>query len=95
MRRVVVTVIGIVSCLGNDKYAVLDSLREGRSGIKHNASYEEIGMRSQISGSVEIDTVAMIDRKILRFMGDASAYRYIAMEQAFADSRLTPPQVSS
>ena len=95
MRRVVVTGIGIVSCLGNDTDAVLDSLREGRSGIKHNSSYEEIGMRSHISGSVDIDTVAMIDRKILRFMGDASAYSYIAMEQAIADSRLTPQQVSS
>ena len=95
MRRVVVTGIGIVSCLGNDRDAVLDSLREGRSGIKHNSSYEEIGMRSHISGSVDIDTVAMIDRKILRFMGDASAYSYIAMEQAIADSRLTPPQVSN
>ena len=95
MRRVVVTGIGIVSCLGNDTDAVLDSLREGRSGIKHNSSYEEIGMRSHISGSVDIDTVAMIDRKILRFMGDASAYSYIAMEQAIADSRLTPQQVSN
>ncbi len=95
MRRVVVTGIGIVSCLGNDKDAVLDSLTEGRSGIKHNSSYEEIGMRSHISGSVDIDTVAMIDRKILRFMGDASAYSYIAMEQAIADSRLTPQQVSN
>ena len=95
MRRVVVTGIGIVSCLGNDRDTVLDSLREGRSGIKHNSSYEEIGMRSHISGSVDIDTVAMIDRKILRFMGDASAYSYIAMEQAIADSRLTPQQVSS
>ncbi len=95
MRRVVVTGIGIVSCLGNDRDTVLDSLREGRSGIKHNSSYEEIGMRSHISGSVDIDTVAMIDRKILRFMGDASAYSYIAMEQAIADSRLTPPQVSN
>ena len=85
MRRVVVTGIGIVSCLGNDRDTVLDSLREGRSGIKHNSSYEEIGMRSHISGSVDIDTVAMIDRKILRFMGDASAYSYIAMEQAIAD----------
>ncbi|HAT26945.1 MAG TPA: beta-ketoacyl-ACP synthase I [Gammaproteobacteria bacterium] len=95
MRRVVVTGIGIVSCLGNDTDAVLDSLREGRSGIKHNSSYEEIGMRSHISGSVKIDTVAMIDRKVLRFMGDASAYSYISMEQAIADSRLTSQQVSS
>jgi len=95
MRRVVVTGIGIVSCLGNDRDTVLDSLREGRSGIKHNSSYEEIGMRSHISGSVDIDTVAMIDRKILRFMGDASAYSYIAMEQAIIDSRLTPQQVSN
>jgi len=94
MRRVVVTGIGIVSCLGNDKDSVLDSLRNGRSGIKHNSSYEEIGMRSHISGSVEIDTAAMIDRKILRFMGDASAYCYIAMEQAIADSRLSEQLVS-
>ena len=95
MRRVVVTGIGIVSCLGNDKEAVLDSLREGRSGISHNQSYVDIGMRSHISGTVNIDTEALIDRKILRFMGDASAYSYIAMQQAIADAGLSDEQVSN
>ena len=95
MRRVVVTGIGIVSCLGNDKEAVLSSLREGRSGISHNQSYVDIGMRSHISGTVNIDTEALIDRKLLRFMGDASAYSYIAMQQAIADAGLSDDEVSN
>lgn len=95
MKRVVVTGIGIVSCLGNDKESVLDSLKAGRSGIRHNPAYVEIGMRSHVSGSVQIDTAELIDRKILRFMGDASAYAYLAMEQAIADSNLTEDQVSN
>ena len=95
MKRVVVTGIGIVSCLGNDKESVLDSLKAGRSGIQHNPTYEEIGMRSHVSGSVQIDTAELIDRKILRFMGDASAYAYLAMEQAISDANLTQDEVSS
>lgn len=95
MRRVVVSGIGIVSCLGNDKATVLDSLRHSRSGIRFNPEYKEVGMRSQISGSVQIDTEAMIDRKILRFMGDASAYSYIAMDQAIADAGLGEDAVSN
>ena len=95
MKRVVVTGIGIVSCLGNDKESVLESLKAGRSGIRHNASYEEIGMRSHISGSVQIDTSELIDRKILRFMGDASAYAYLAMEQAISDANLKEDEVSN
>ena len=95
MKRVVVTGIGIVSCLGNDKESVLDSLKNGRSGIRHNPSYEEIGMRSHVSGSVQIDTSALIDRKILRFMGDASAYAYLAMEQAINDANLADDEVSN
>jgi 3-oxoacyl-[acyl-carrier-protein] synthase-1 len=95
MKRVVVTGIGIVSCLGNDKKSVLDSLKAGRSGIRHNPTYEEIGMRSHVSGSVQIDTAELIDRKILRFMGDASAYAYLAMEQAISDANLTQDEVSS
>lgn len=95
MKRVVVTGIGIVSCLGNDKESVLDSLKNGRSGIRHNPAYEEIGMRSHVSGSVQIDTSALIDRKILRFMGDASAYAYLAMEQAINDAKLTDDDVSN
>ena len=95
MKRVVVTGIGIVSCLGNDKESVLESLKAGRSGIRHNASYEEIGMRSHVSGSVQIDTSEVIDRKILRFMGDASAYAYLAMEQAISDANLKEDEVSN
>lgn len=95
MKRVVVTGIGIVSCLGNDKESVLDSLRTGRSGIRHNPSYEEIGMRSHVSGSVQIDTAELIDRKLLRFMGDASAYAYLAMKQAVEDANLEESEVSN
>lgn len=95
MRRVVVTGIGIVSCLGNDQQTVLESLRTGRSGIRFNPEYKEVGMRSQISGSVDIDTEALIDRKILRFMGDASAYSYIAMQQAITDAGLPENVVSN
>jgi len=95
MKRVVVTGIGIVSCLGNDKESVLDSLKAGRSGIRHNSTYEEIGMRSHVSGSVQIDTAELIDRKILRFMGDASAYAYLAMEQAISDASLEDNEVSN
>lgn len=95
MRRVVVTGIGIVSCLGNDKASVLDSLQQGRSGIRFNPEYKEVGMRSQVSGTVQIDIESMIDRKILRFMGDASAYSYIAMQQAIADAGLGDDLVSN
>jgi 3-oxoacyl-[acyl-carrier-protein] synthase-1 len=95
MKRVVVTGIGIVSCLGNNKESVLESLKAGRSGIRHNSSYEEIGMRSHVSGSVQIDTSEVIDRKILRFMGDASAYAYLAMEQAISDANLKEDEVSN
>jgi len=95
MRRVVVTGIGIVSCLGNDVTTVLDSLRSGRSGIRFNPSYAEVGMRSQVSGSIEIDTAAFIDRKISRFMGDAAAFSYIAMQQAITDASLTDEMVSN
>ena len=94
MRRVVVTGIGIVSCLGNNKEAVLDSLQQGRSGIKHNQSYVDIGMRSHISGSVDINTEEHIDRKLYRFMGDAAAYAYLSMKEAVEDSCLSEEQVS-
>ena len=94
MRRVVVTGIGIVSCLGNNKEAVLDSLQQGRSGIKHNKSYVDIGMRSHISGSVDINAEEHIDRKLYRFMGDAAAYAYLSMKEAVEDSGLSEEQVS-
>ena len=73
MRRAVITGIGAVSCLGNSRDEITESLRAGRSGIGYNESYEEMGLRSRVSGSVDIDTKEHIDRKVLRFMGDAAA----------------------
>ncbi len=95
MRRVVVTGIGVVSCLGNDKTSVLQSLREGRSGIRFNPEYAEIGMRSQVSAHIDIDLKALIDRKFLRFMGEGAAYGHIAMDQAIADAGLESGEISS
>ena len=95
MKRVVVTGMGIVSCLGNDIDTVLDALKTGRSGIKFVEEYKERGFRSHVAGSVEIDFKEHIDRKALRFMGDAAAYAYISMKQAVADSGLTDDQVSN
>lgn len=95
MRRVVVTGIGIVSCIGNDKQTVLDALRDGRSGITYNPEYEEMGLRALISGRVDIDFAEHIDRKVLRFMGDAAAYGYIAMDQAIKDAGLEDSDVSN
>jgi 3-oxoacyl-[acyl-carrier-protein] synthase-1 len=95
MKRVVVTGLGIVSCLGNDQQAVLESLREGRSGISFNQEYQDMGFRSHIAGSPSIDLKEHIDRKVLRFMGDAAAYAYISMQQAIEDAGLDESQVSN
>ncbi|GED23358.1 beta-ketoacyl-ACP synthase I [Halomonas halmophila] len=95
MRRVVVTGLGIVSCLGNDAQQVLEALRQGRSGIRFKEDYAERGFRSQVAGVVDIDLDAVVDRKLKRFMGDAAAYAYVSMEQAIKDSGLTPEQVSN
>ncbi|WP_299310623.1 beta-ketoacyl-ACP synthase I [uncultured Halomonas sp.] len=95
MRRVVVTGLGIVSCLGNDRQAVLEALKAGRSGIRFKEEYAERGFRSQVAGVVDIDLDALIDRKLRRFMGDAAAYAYVSMAQAIEDSGLTPEMVSS
>jgi len=95
MKRVVITGIGIVSCLGNDKNTVLDALQQGRSGIKFKQEYVDMGMRSHVAGSVDIDTAEFIDRKVKRFMGDASAFAYISMQQAIEDSKLDSSLVSN
>lgn len=95
MKRVVVTGMGIVSCLGNDKNAVLDALRAGRSGIKFQETYKEKGFRSHVAGSVDINLAELIDRKVLRFMGDAAAFAYLSMQQAIADAGLSEEQVSN
>lgn len=95
MKRVVVTGMGIVSCLGNNASEVLDSLKQGRSGIRFNQSYADIGMRSHISGSVQLKTEELIDRKIHRFMGQASAYAYLSMKEAIEDAGLGLDEISN
>jgi len=95
MRRAVITGLGAVSCIGNGKEEILDSLRAGRSGIVANESYREMGLRSQVSGSCNIDITEHIDRKVRRFMGDAAAYAYIAMQQSIVDSGLEESDVSN
>lgn len=94
MRRVVVTGIGAVSSIGHNKQEVLESLRLGRSGIRFDPQYAELGFRSHVCGAIDIDAAALIDRKTLRFMGDAAAYSYIAMAEAIADADLAPEQIS-
>lgn len=94
MRRVVITGLGITSCLGLDAKAVTESLRLGRSGITANPTYAELGMRSQISGSIDLDLSEYIDRKLLRFMGSAAAYAYLSLQQAIKDSGLESSEVS-
>jgi 3-oxoacyl-[acyl-carrier-protein] synthase-1 len=95
MRRAVVTGMGIASCLGLDKQSVLESLQQARSGIVHRPIYEEMGMRSHVAGVAEMDFSEHIDRKALRFMGDAAAYGYVSMEQAIADAGLEESDVSN
>ncbi len=95
MRRVVITGLGIVSCLGNDKDSVSASLRACRPGIRFNPSYAEMGLRSQVSGSVDLNLEELIDRKVYRFMGNAAAYAYLAMEQAIQDAGLSAENISN
>jgi 3-oxoacyl-[acyl-carrier-protein] synthase-1 len=95
MRRVVVTGHGIVSSLGNNAQEVTRSLREGLSGLKFNPTYAERGMRCQVSGRPDLVLEAEVDRRTLRFMGDAAAYAYLSMKQAIEHAGLTPEQVSN
>ena len=85
MRRVVVTGLGIISSIGNTKDEVAASLRQGRSGIVAMPEYAEYKFRSQVAGTLKIDLAEHIDRKAMRFMGDGTAYNYLAMEQAIVD----------
>jgi len=94
MRRVVITGLGITSCLGNDADTVSASLREGRSGIRHIPQYAELGFRSQVGGAPQIDLEAQIDRKQKRFMGDAAAFAHVALRDAIADAGLDEALVS-
>ncbi|MAI53378.1 MAG: beta-ketoacyl-[acyl-carrier-protein] synthase I [Gammaproteobacteria bacterium] len=95
MKRAVVTGMGIVSPLGNSIPETLDALRATRSGIKFQQSYQDMGLRSHIAGSIEIDQEALIDRKLRRFMGDAAAFSYIALREAIEDAALTADQISN
>jgi 3-oxoacyl-[acyl-carrier-protein] synthase-1 len=92
-KRVVVTGMGIVSCLGNDVATVTSSLRDLRAGIRFIPEYAELGLRSQVAGVPAIDLDAQIDRKLKRFMGDAAAYAYVAMRDAIADAGLSDEQL--
>lgn len=95
MKRVVITGVGIVSCIGTDKEQALASLKEGKSGIRFREDYKEMGFRSHVAGTIDINFKDHIDRKQLRFMGDAAAYTYMAMQQAVDDSGLSEEQVSN
>ena len=92
MKRAVITGLGIVSSIGNNQQEVLASLREGRSGITFSEEMKDAGMRSHVWGNVKLDTNGLIDRKIVRFMSDASIYAYLSMAEAIKDSGLTDEQ---
>ncbi|MCL1050782.1 beta-ketoacyl-ACP synthase I [Shewanella abyssi] len=94
MKRVVITGLGIVSSIGNNKQEVTESLKAGRSGITHSDEFEEMKLRSHVWGDIKLDPKDHIDRKALRFMGNAAAYAYIAMAEAIEDAGLTEEQYS-
>lgn len=94
MRRAVITGLGIVSCLGNDKKSVTHSLRNGISGIQHREDFVDMGLRCNVGGLIDLNPKDHIDRKILRFMGDSAAFGYIATDRAIADAGLTQEMIS-
>lgn len=95
MKRVVITGLGIVSSIGNNLQEVLESLRQGRSGIEFHQEYADLGFRTNIHGAINIDLAALIEKKVKRFMGDAAAFNYLAMREAIADANLSDNQVSN
>ncbi|MGS0536152.1 beta-ketoacyl-ACP synthase I [Pseudoalteromonas sp. SaAl2] len=95
MRRAVITGIGVVSSIGNNKEEVLESLKTGKSGIAFNQEFADYKLRSNVSGQIDIDVKEFVDRKAMRFMGDAAAYSYISMQQAIEDAGLNEEQVSN
>lgn len=95
MKRAVITGLGVISSIGNNKEEVLESLELGRSGITHAQELQDAGMRSQVWGSIKLDATGLIDRKVARFMSDASIYAYLSMQQAIDDSGLSDDQVSN
>ena len=95
MERVVITGFGIISSIGNNRQEVTDSLRTARSGIEFSPRYAEIGLRSQVHGTIHIELDKLIDRKLKRFMGDATAFSYLAMNEAITAAELTDQLVSN
>jgi len=95
LKRAVITGIGAVSCIGNNISEINKSLKLGTSGIRFNESYKELGMRSQISGSIDLNLKDLIDRKHLRFMGEAASYAYLSTAEAIKDSGLDLSRFSS
>ena len=95
MRRVVITGSGIVASIGNNKQEVVDALRQGRSGIEFAPDYQELGLRSQVRGSIQLNLADLIDRKVLRFMGAAAAYNYLAMREAIEDAGLSEAMIAN
>lgn len=95
MRRAVITGLGIVSSIGTNQQEVTASLKEGKSGITYSEQFAEMGLRSQVWGNIDIDLKEHIDRKAMRFMGDAAAYAYVAMQQAVEDSGLEASDISN
>lgn len=94
MKRVVVTGMGIISCLGNDCDTVTQALKSGQSGITFVPEYQDLGMRSHVAGTPTVDIAGSIDRKARRFMGDAAAFAYLAAQQAIADAELSQELLS-
>ncbi|EHR39851.1 beta-ketoacyl-ACP synthase I [Alishewanella jeotgali] len=94
MKRAVITGLGIVSSIGNNQAEVLASLKAGKSGISRAEEFAELGLRSQVWGNIKLDPSELIDRKAMRFMGDAAAYAYLAMQQAMRDAGLSDEQIS-
>ena len=95
MKRAVITGLGIVSCIGNNADEVRESLRHGKSGITFSQQFADAGLRSHVWGAVKIDLKEHIDRKVLRFMGDAASYAYLSMQQCIEDAGLTEDQYSN
>src|SRR5690606_14755840 len=95
MKRFVVTGMGIVSSIGNNKTEVLNSLREGKSGVELSPEYRQMGFRSHVHAPIRLVPEELIDRKFMRFMGDGAAYAYLAMQEAIADAGLESPEISN
>ncbi|TNG86078.1 beta-ketoacyl synthase N-terminal-like domain-containing protein, partial [Testudinibacter aquarius] len=95
MKRAVITGYGIISSIGNNKAEVLAALQQGKSGITSVPEFIEIGMRSHVAGTIKLNPAELIDRKVMRFMGDAAAYAYLSMQEAIEHAGLAAEQVSN